>query len=169
MQQRRRAWGRAALAWAMVVCATCASGATIKGEVVSVADGDTVTVLDASRMQHRIRLVGIDAPERKQAFGTRSRGHLAALVFRKTVTVDFEKRDRYGRVVGKVIVGGTDASLEQVRAGMAWHYKAYASEQASSDRVAYAWTEEDARAARRGLWRDPAPVPPWEYRRPPEP
>ena len=169
MQQPGQAWGRAALAWAMVVCATCASGATIKGEVVSVADGDTLTVLDARRKQHRIRLAGIDAPERTQPFGTRSRRHLAALVFRKTVTVEFEKRDRYGRVVGKVILGGTDASLEQVSAGMAWHYKGQASEQAPSDRVAYAWTEEDARVARRGLWRDPSPVPPWEYRRSLEP
>ncbi len=169
MQQRKRAWVSAALAWAMVVWATAAGGATIMGEVVSVADGDTVTVLDASRTQHRIRLAGIDAPERKQAFGTRSREHLAGMVFRKSVTVQYDKRDRYGRIVGKVVVDGVDTGLEQIEAGMAWHYKAYASEQPSSDRVAYAWAEGDARAARRGLWRDPAPVPPWEYRRPPEP
>ncbi len=84
------------------------------GRVVSIADGDTLTVLDSGDTQHRIRLSGIDAPESGQAFGTRSREHLADLVFGKGVRVEYDKRDRYGRTLGKVLIDGRDANLEQI-------------------------------------------------------
>ena len=145
--------------------ATLARADVIGGRVVGIADGDTVTVLDASRSQHRIRLQGIDAPESRQAFGARSKQHLSDLVFDKEVSVEWEKRDRYGRVLGKVLVGGSDTCLAQVRAGMAWHYKYYENEQSPEDRRLYAEAEREARAAGRGLWADPDPTPPWDFRR----
>lgn len=138
---------------------------TLHGRVVGVADGDTVTVLDSRNEQYKIRLMGIDAPEKKQAFGNRSKQALSALVFNREVSVEYRKKDRYGRLVGKIVVNGVDANLEQVRAGMAWHYKQYQREQSADDRIAYAAVEEQARTARRGLWRDNDPMPPWEYRK----
>ena len=137
---------------------------TIVGRVVGVADGDTVTVLDADKTQHKIRLSGIDAPEKKQPFGQRSKESLSELVFSKTVTVVTDKRDRYGREVGKVLIEGVDANLVQVQRGYAWHYKAYQREQPVIDRTVYADAENEARVAKRGLWADVEPVPPWEFR-----
>ena len=118
--------------------------ATLEGRVVGVHDGDTLTVLDDSRQQHKIRLAGIDAPELKQAFGTRSRQNLAGMVFGQTVRIEWDKHDRYGRIVGKVFAVAPciqapcpiarDASLAQIRAGMAWWYRQYAKEQTPNDR-----------------------------------
>lgn len=127
-------------------------------------DGDTITVLDDQRVQHKIRLAGIDAPEKSQAFGQRSKAFLSSLVFSKPVVVETQKTDRYGRTVGKVLVGDRDASLALVVAGLAWHYKKYEAEQSTSDRMIYASAEQDARVARQGLWADPSAMPPWEWR-----
>ena len=138
--------------------------ADFTGNVVGVADGDTITVLDADKVQHKIRLTGIDAPEKKQPFGNRSKQSLSDMVFNKSVTVETVRRDRYGRELGKVLAGGKDVNLEQIRAGLAWHYKAYEREQTAADRQAYADAENEAKAAKRGLWVDPEPVPPWEWR-----
>lgn len=135
------------------------------GKVVGVADGDTVTVLDAAKRQHKIRLMGIDAPEKKMPFGDKSKQSLSRLVFGKEVTVEYTKQDKYGRTVGKIMVNGVDANLEQVKAGMAWHYKQYQKEQSRADRAAYANAENQARAAKSGLWREAAPTPPWDWRR----
>jgi endonuclease YncB( thermonuclease family) len=137
---------------------------TLIGEVVGVADGDTVTIVDADHHQHKVRLAGIDAPEKKQPFGNRSRQALAQLVFRQEVTVEWHKKDRYQRLVGLVRVGGLDAGLEQVRAGLAWHYLAYAKEQSATDRHRYSQAEADAKSTNRGLWSDHASEAPWEYR-----
>jgi endonuclease YncB( thermonuclease family) len=137
---------------------------TITGNVVGVADGDTITVLDADKVQHKIRLAGIDAPEKKQAFGNRSKESLSDLVFDKTVNVETEKRDRYGRQVGKVLVNGQDVNLVQVERGMAWFYRQYQREQSPNDRRLYEAAEDAARADKRGLWRDAEPLPPWEFR-----
>jgi endonuclease YncB( thermonuclease family) len=137
---------------------------TLVGAVVAIADGDTVTILDASQVQHKIRLSGIDAPERKQPFSNVSRQHLASLVFRQEVTVEFSKRDRYGRIVGKVLRDGVDVCLEQLRVGLAWHFKRYEKEQPSADRQSYAEAEEEARQASRGLWSEDNPEPPWDWR-----
>lgn len=140
-----------------------AFAATFAGTVVHVADGDTVTVLDASKTQHRIRLAGIDAPEKRQPFGEASRKHLGSFVAGKLVAVEWHKRDRYGRIVGKVMQGATDAGLEQIRAGLAWHYKKYEREQPPADRATYAAGEVEARAKRLGLWSE-NPVAPWVWR-----
>lgn len=137
----------------------------LQGRVVGIADGDTVTVLDASSTQWKIRLMGIDAPEKKQSFGNKSKEHLSDLVFNKQVTVEYNKKDKYGRTVGKILVDGVDANLEQIKAGMAWHYKKYQNEQAPDDRSLYAQAEEKARAGKLGLWIDSEPTPPWDYRK----
>ncbi len=139
--------------------------ATLQGTVVGISDGDTITVLDDSKTQHKVRLAGIDAPEKRQAFGNASKEHLSGLVYKRQVLVDYEKEDRYGRIVGKVVVNGVDANLAQVRAGLAWHYKVYQTEQSAEDRLEYSRAEEMARGAGRGLWGNGQAVPPWEYRR----
>ena len=139
--------------------------ATLQGKVVSVADGDTLTVLDDNKTQHKIRLQGIDAPEKAQAFGQKSKQSLNQLVHSKMVTVEFEKKDKYGRTVGKVLLNGTDVCLEQIKLGMAWHYKQYQSEQSKEDRDTYAQAEQTAKAQAAGLWKDKSPTPPWAFRR----
>ena len=144
--------------------ATCVQAADLRGRVVAVSDGDTVTILDAERHQHKVRLAGIDAPEKAQAFGQASKISLSDQIFGREVAVTWDKRDRYGRIIGKISVDHLDVCLEQVRRGMAWHYKQYARDQAPDDRVTYAEAEVAARAARAGLWRDVAPVAPWEWR-----
>jgi endonuclease YncB( thermonuclease family) len=149
--------------------------AELHAKVVGISDGDTLTVLDDANSTHRIRLDGIDAPEKGQAYGARSREHLAALAFGKPVVVIWNKRDRYGRIVGQVQVTtlrcatstclpAHDIGLALIEAGLAWHYKRYQHEQPAAERDRYARAEDEARARRVGLWLDPQPVPPWEYR-----
>jgi endonuclease YncB( thermonuclease family) len=138
---------------------------TLTGRVVRVTDGDTIVILDSANAQHKIRLQGIDAPERKQAFGTKSKDHLSDSVAGKFVVVEYEKRDYYKRILGKVLLSHQDMNLEQIKAGLAWHYKKYQKEQTPADRELYSKAEIKAREAKRGLWHDPEPVPPWEYRK----
>ena len=126
---------------------------------MKVADGDTLTILDAENTQHRIRLHGIDAPEKRQAFGEKAKQHLSSLVFGKDVVVKVQDTDRYGRVVGKVFADGADANLEMLKAGYAWHYKHYDST------PAYAAAEIEARATHKGLWADKNPIEPWSFRK----
>lgn len=156
-----------------VLTAFSTSAETLIGRVVSVADGDTITVLDDARAQHKIRLAGIDAPEKKQPFGNRSKQHLSYLVYDKRVSIEWTKHDRYGRIVGRVMVcpdaspqcpKTLDAGLAQITVGLAWHYKKYASEQTEEDRERYSFAEVEAHAKKAGLWADPDPVPPWEWR-----
>lgn len=137
----------------------------IAGEVVGVTDGDTLTLLDQANTQHRIRLAGIDAPESSQDYGQAAKKNLSTLVFGKQVEIRYEKLDRYGRILGAVIYGGRDINLAQIEGGFAWHYKEYENEQAPEDRAAYADAEERARRERRGLWQQPNPVKPSDYRR----
>jgi endonuclease YncB( thermonuclease family) len=134
------------------------------GIVVGVTDGDTITVLDDQRTQHKIRLAGIDAPEKAQAFGQRSKEYLSSLVFGRQVLVEEGKRDRYGRTVGKVVIDGRDANLAMVVAGLAWHYKKYQGEQSSYDQLLYGLSESEAKTLRLGLWIDSNAMPPWKWR-----
>lgn len=149
----------------LVAFATAAAGETLTGRVVAIADGDTITVLDSNNQQHKIRLAGIDAPEKKQPFGDRSKQHLSDLVFNKQVSVEWNKEDRYGRTVGKVMVNGVDANLEQIKAGMAWWYEKYGREQSERDQYVYSAHEADAKVRHVGIWSDPAPVAPWDWRK----
>jgi endonuclease YncB( thermonuclease family) len=141
----------------------------LKGMVVGVADGDTITVLDADNKQHRVRLQGIDAPEKDQDFGNVAKERLSDLVFGKQVTVLFEKTDQYGRLLGKVVVDAQgaqkDAAEEMLWSGLAWHYKYYEREQSVADRETYNRVEMFARGKKRSLWTDKSPTPPWDFRR----
>ena len=149
----------------LALLATVAHADTLTGRVVGIADGDTLTLLDTTNTQHKIRLSGIDSPEKRQPFGQHCKQSLSDLAYGRTVTVETNKRDRYGRVIGKMLVDGQDANLEQVRRGCAWHYRRYMNEQPLDDRVAYNAAEESARAGRVGLWGDRDPVPPWDWRK----
>lgn len=136
----------------------------LSGKVVRVLDGDTVEVLDANRRVHRVRLAGIDAPESGQPHGTQATRVLSKAVAGETLIVDWHKRDRYDRLVGKLLLDGADVNLALVRAGYAWWYRAYAGEQTARDRKLYEAAEQTARRERVGLWRDPQPIAPWDWR-----
>ena len=143
---------------ACLLVAQLSFAAELTGLVVGVSDGDTITVL-VDKTPYKIRLAGIDAPESRQAFGQASKQHLSALVYKKPVTVLWVKKDRYGRTLGKVMVDGTDVCLEQIKAGVAWHYKRYASEQPAQDRADYA-AAEDYVKGRADTYRFPPRFPP---------
>jgi endonuclease YncB( thermonuclease family) len=147
---------------------------TITGRVVGVSDGDTITVL-RDKEQVKIRLVGIDAPEKSQAFGNIAKQRMADMVFGKEVRVDGRKTDKYGRTVGRVWVASAeckasdcpktlDAGMALLTMGLAWHYKQYAKEQPEEEREQYSFAEFESNAEKVGLWSDPKPVPPWEWR-----
>jgi len=136
----------------------------LEGRVIGVADGDTITLLDSNHQQHRIRIGGIDAPEKGQPFGTRSKMNLSNLAFGRDARADCYKVDRYRRDVCTIYVHGKDVGLAQIEAGLAWWYRKYAHEQHPRDRVAYESAEDRAAADRVGLWQDKHPVPPWEWR-----
>jgi len=157
-------WGRLSLLLTIICIQNTAQAATLTGRVVRVTDGDTIVILDSNNAQHKIRLQGIDEPERGQDYGTKSKEHLSGTVAGKFVVVEYEKRDRYERILGKVLLSGEDMNLEQIRTGLAWHYKKYQGEQALADRVKYSDAELEARRVRRGLWQDANPVAPWDYR-----
>lgn len=130
------------------------------GKVVGVSDGDTIKILRLGR-QVRVRLSGIDCPEKRQAFGNRAKRYTSDLVFAKVVTVKVIDVDRYKRIVGEVILeDGTNLNRALVRAGLAWWYRHYARNDEKLERL-----EKIARKNKRGLWADPDPVPPWEFRK----
>jgi endonuclease YncB( thermonuclease family) len=134
-------------------------------KVVSITDGDTVDVLAPGNLTYAVRLAGIDAPEHDQTFGAQSTQHLSELISGKPVTLDCENERSYGRLICKIVLpNGEDACLDQVKAGMAWHYKQYEDEQSPSDRQAYAAAECSAMKAKIGLWNDPHPVQPQDFR-----
>ena len=126
--------------------------------VVGVQDGDTLTCLDENNQQQKVRLAEIDAPELGQDFGKVSREALASMVFGKTVEVDDDGKDRYGRWIGHVLVNGSDVNREMVATGNAWHYAAYSNDQS------LAQLQSQARAQQIGLWAQPNPVAPWQFR-----
>jgi endonuclease YncB( thermonuclease family) len=137
----------------------------LRGRVVRILDGDTVDLLVAGARTERIRLEGIDAPEKGQAFGTQARKRLASLLFLRDVQVRLGKRDRYQRWIGRIRADGEDINRRLLLEGMAWHFVQYAHEQPVAEREADARAEAAARAARRGIWGDREPVPPWAWRK----
>lgn len=146
----------AVIAYCLAVSA--AGAEVLRGEVVGISDGDTLTAL-VDRKPVKVRLAEIDAPESRQPFGARSKLSLSALCYRQAAEIETQSRDRYGRTVGHVTCAGTDAQVHQVREGMAWVFDRYVT-----DRALYS-LQDEARGARRGLWADPNPVPPWAWRR----
>jgi len=130
----------------------------LRGKVIFVADGDTVGLLDAERKEHRIRLEGIDAPERGQAFGTQSRQALNDLIYGQEVVVTYEKTDQYGRILGHIYWKDRWLNRDQLASGMAWHYRHFSGD-------AYlAELQKKAAAEKIGLWSGVTPEPPWRYR-----
>ena len=117
-----------------------------------------------SKVKYKIRLGGIDAPERKQIYGDKSTQNLTKLIAGKNVEVEYDKRDRYGRIIGKLIKDGQDINLLQIKHGYAWHYKYYQKDQSELDRGLYSLAEIEARNKTIGLWSTPA-IPPWKWRR----
>lgn len=132
--------------------------AAVAGKVVKVVDGDTLHVL-SKKGTYKIRLAGIDAPERGQAYGRRAKEYLQDLVGGRQVIAIVESKDRYGRFVANVKCQSRDICAEMIKAGYAWHYKQYDKNQYYDD------LQVEARRARRGLWVDKKPQAPWEYRK----
>lgn len=130
----------------------------IFGRVTGVVDGDTIDVLTHDKETIRIRLEGIDAPEKSQAFGTAAKTALSTAVFSKPVMVIVNGKDKYKRTLGTIHANGIDVNKAMVSDGFAWHYKKYNSDQS------LAAAEKFAQEGRKGLWRDPNPVPPWDWR-----
>ena len=128
------------------------------GKVVHISDGDTITVLNQSKEQFKVRLYGIDAPESKQAFGNVAKKHLSSIVSGKEVKVEWKSKDRYGRLLGKVFVGDLDVNLKMLKDGLAWHFKRYDNTRSFSE------AEKEAKEKKLGLWREPNPTPPWNFR-----
>jgi endonuclease YncB( thermonuclease family) len=163
----RRHWvaGVSALLLAVWLVAARAGAETLTGRVLWVDDGDSFVVRDDEGRRYRVRLRGIDAPERAQPYASVSRRNLSRLARGRTVTVTYEGVDKYGRVLGWVHVDdGVSVNLLQVQAGLAWHY-AIRGRPWTADDDLLARAEHDARLARRGLWARPSPQPPWQYRR----
>ena len=134
--------------------------AEIIGKVVGVSDGDTITVLDdMDQGKFRIRLDKIDAPEKKQAFGNKAKQYLSSLIFGKQVSIRFKSIDNYGRVLGVVSLDGKEINLVMVQNGYAWHYSYY------DKTPAYIEAEKQARAEKKGLWQDPNPINPYQFRK----
>jgi len=158
-------FNRVLIAIALTVLSTASNAGSLAGRVVGIADRDTLTLLDASNAQHKIRLSGIDSPEKGQPFGHACKKSLSDLAYGRVVAVESNKLDRYGRVIGKVLVNSQDVNLEQVRRGCGWHYKKYQNEQILDDRLSYNAAEESAKASKVGLWADNEPMPPWDWRK----
>jgi micrococcal nuclease len=131
----------------------------LTGKVVGIADGDTFTLLLPGNTTRKIRLHGVDAPERQQPFGTVARQRLSELVFSRQVSVVEKDVDRYGRIVGEAFVDGKSVNEELLRSGLVWHYTQY------DNNPKWAQLQKEARKARTGLWQDQHPVAPWEWRK----
>lgn len=136
-----------------------ASASELSCRVVGVSDGDTITALCQDNERLKIRLAEIDAPEKTQPFGMRSKQSLSDLCFGKQVEIAKQARDRYGRTVARIQCDGTDANAEQVRRGMAWVYDKYVK-----DRSFYQM-QDQAKDEHIGLWADESPTPPWAWRK----
>ena len=139
----------------------------LQGKVERVMDGDTVQLITANSIKVKIRLLGIDAPESTQDFGPESTEHLIGLIESRRVTAKCIGVDRYKRSLCKIVANDVDLNLEQLKSGLAWHYKEYAYSQSEKDQEVYASAETQARQARVGLWQSESRIPPWEYRKGP--
>jgi endonuclease YncB( thermonuclease family) len=148
----------------LATCGSIAFADFLNGTVVGVSDGDTITVLDKSNNEHKVRLMGIDAPEKSQAFGNEAKKTLSNYIYKKEVSVEYKKYDKYKRIVGKVTLDGQDICLQMIREGMAWHFVEYEKEQSKADRELYCEAEAKAREVNLGLWVEKQTVSPWLFR-----
>jgi len=152
-----RAWVLVAIAFMLL--ASAARAETFKGKVVGVTDGDSITVLRDDKSQVKVRLDQIDAPEISQPFGRAANKALSRLVFGKVVDIETSGLDKYGRTIGLVTLDCEAANYTMVKTGYAWAYRKYLRKY---DLLTW---EEDARNQRLGLWSEPNPIPPWEWRK----
>jgi endonuclease YncB( thermonuclease family) len=150
--------------WMIACFAFNASAEVLNGTVVGISDGDTITVLDNSSKEHKVRLIAIDAPEKSQAFGNQAKETLANYIYKKEVSVEYKKLDKYKRIVGKVTLDGQDICLRMIVDGMAWHYTEYEKEQSKTDRDLYSEAEASARSGMIGLWHQADAIKPSEFR-----
>jgi endonuclease YncB( thermonuclease family) len=134
------------------------SAQTLTGRIVHITDGDTVVLLDDTNTQHKIRLHGIDSPEKGQPYGNMAREYISGLIANKTVVVEYKGMDRYKRVLGVIYLGEMNINAQMIRAGYAWNYKY------SKDKY-YIKLQEKAKAGKKGLWVDKNAIDPWEYRK----
>lgn len=146
------------------MCACADAATTYTAQVVRVMDGDSMVIRDDRGREIRVRLEGVDAPERYQPFATQSRASLRALTAGRILRIEPRRTDSYGRTVAKIFFRDRDLGLEQIRLGMAWHYRHYAKDQSPNDRLTYERTEREAKQTRLGLWQQKDPVPPWRFR-----
>jgi micrococcal nuclease len=133
--------------------------AGFKAKVVGITDGDTIVVLASGNRQIKIRLEGIDCPEASQDFGAKAKQFTAAFCLNTEVRVEKTGTDRYGRTLAWVYAGDACLNKELLKAGLAWHFKKYNHD------PELARLEETARTQKAGLWSQPSPVPPWEFRK----
>jgi endonuclease YncB( thermonuclease family) len=136
----------------------------LTGKVIGVSDGDTITLLNAQQKQIKVRLTGIDCPEKSQAFGNRAKKELSDKVFSQNVQIEVRGKDKYGRSLGVVKIGNEDVNEYLISQGVAWHFKKYAKTQPAEEASRYARAEELARQSKKGLWIQDNPIPPWEFR-----
>lgn len=130
---------------------------SITGKVIAVSDGDTIKIL-VDKTTYKIRLNGVDCPEKNQDYGQKAKQFTSDMVYDKVVTADVKDKDRYGRYVADVIIDDTTLNKELVRNGFAWHYKQYSNDEELST------LEDEARGSQVGLWADSEPIPPWDFR-----
>lgn len=140
----------------LIICIVCPSVFAISGKVVSIHDGDTITILQ-DKQQIKVRLFGIDAPELKQPYGKKSKQFLANLIADEVVEVDENGKDRYKRTIGTIYLNGTDINAQMVANGYAWAYRKFSKK--------YAPQESQAKKQRLGLWQGKESIPPWEWRK----
>lgn len=165
-------WLVVGIAW---VAAAAARGDTFEGKVNEVVDGDTVRVVDARGQVHAFRLLGADAPEKGQSAFADAQRELSTHAQGKSVTIDWVRAQICPRAGGgcaqlaKVLLKGEDLALRQIRRGFAWHDKRQLREQSTTDKTLYAEAEVQAKAARRGVWKERKPVAPWLYEAPAAP
>lgn len=148
--------------WLLLGLSLFAHGATaevVVGKVVGITDGHSLTVLDAAKRRHRIRLADIDSPAEAQAFGERSKQSLTQLCAGKVAEVEVKGKDQSGLTFGRVRCTGVDANVEQVRRGLAWVYDGHAPKNSPLYAI-----QSQAQSGKHGLWVDKKPVPPWEWR-----
>ena len=142
-----------------LLLSSCLNALELKGKVIAVTDGDTIKLLTQDKVTHKIRLLDIDAPEKSQPFGNKSKENLSKYIAGKTVIVKYKEMDRYNRVLGTIYLNNMDINLQQIKDGYAWVYKQYSSNQI------YYQEEKKARDLKKGLWIAKEPLAPWEYRK----
>lgn len=165
LRRKSSALCKGIVVFALAFSCSAARTATLTGTAERITDGDTMRIRSADRTTTTIRLAGIDAPEKKQPYGRAAGRRFAALCLGKSVEADFRATDRYGRTVARVRCDGNDAGRTLIAEGLAWHYARYAKTQPREEARADAAAEAAARVSKLGLWDDPEPQAPWDFRK----